>query len=106
MDPKVINKSVEVFSDNTPTVEVINDAFSCSPNLMHLFHFLMLHCMLNNIKLTGFFIPGDKNDIADSLSYFQLTRFRQLHKEANTNPTPCPTFLCPLSKDTFSNLLL
>ena len=48
--PKLINKSVEVFSDNTPTVEVINDAFSHSPNLMHLLRFLTLHCMLNNIK--------------------------------------------------------
>ena len=74
--PKLINKSVEVFSDNTPTVKVINDAFSCSPNLMHLLCFLTLHCMLNKIKLTAFFIPGEKNDIADSLSRFQFTKFR------------------------------
>ena len=100
------NKHVIVHSDNTPTVAVMNDKFAHSPNLMHLVCFLVLHCMLNNITLTAAYIPGSSNTRSDALSSFQLHRFQQLHPEADPLPSPCPSFLYPLSEHTYNNLQL
>ena len=108
-NPKLINKSMEFFSDNTPTVQVINDAFSRSPNLMHLLHFLTLHCMLNNIKLTAFFIPGDKNDMlilylifssqgsGDYTKKQMQTQLLAQHSSALYPKTHSPTCFCSFS---------
>ena len=100
------NKHVVVHSDNTPTVAVINDKFAHSPNLMYLFRFLALHCMLNNITLTAVYIPGPENNRLDALSHFQLRKLHQLHPEADPHPLQCPSFLYPLSEHTFNNLQL
>ena len=100
------NKHVIVHSNNTPTVAVINNKFAHSPNLMHLVCFLVLHCMLHNITLTAAYIPGSANTRSDALSHFQLHKFQQLHPDAEPHPSPCPSFLYPLSECTYNNLQL
>ena len=100
------NKHVIAHSSNTPTVAVINDKFAHSPNLMHLVHFLVLHCMLNNITLMAAYIQGSSNKRSDALSCFQLHRFQQLHPEADPHPLPCPSFMYLLSEHTYNNLQL
>ena len=100
------NKHVVVFSDNTPTVAVINDKLASSPNLMYLIRFFVLHCMLNNITVQARYLPGKFNKISDALSRFQFQKFHELHPSAEDTPTLCPTFLYPLCGRTFNNLQL
>ena len=79
------NKHVTVFSDNTPTVAVINDKLASSPNLMHLVRFLVLHCMLNNITVVAKYLPGKSNQISDALSQFQFKKFHGLPPRQRTH---------------------
>ena len=102
----IANKHIIVYSNNTLIVAVINDKFAHSPNLMHLVCFLVLHCMRNNIMITAAYIPGLSNQKSDALSHFQLQRFQQLHPEADTHSSLCPSYLYPLSEHTYSNLQL
>lgn len=44
----------------------------------------------NNFAVYSTYIPGVKNEIADSLSRFQMDRFRRLAPDANNLSTPCP----------------
>lgn len=43
----------------------------------------------NNFAVYSTYIPGVQNEIADSLSRFQMDRFRQLAPDADTLSTPC-----------------
>ena len=100
--PQLTNKSVEMYSDNTPTVIVINDSVSYNLNLMHLLLFLTVHCMLNNITLTTFFIPGKLYDII-SFSAPQILPIQA--SRPRTHPLSFIP-LCPLSSTMYNNLQL
>lgn len=56
---------------------------------MHLVRRLTYHSAMHNYVLHAVHIPGVKNNIADSLSRYQMTRFRKLAPEAELFPTPC-----------------
>ena len=104
--PYFANKHVIVHSDNQPTVAVINAKSSNSPSMLILIRFLMLHSMLNNIKITSQFVPGARNERADALSHLQFSRFRALHWGANQDATPPPGFLSPLCNNMLESLWL
>ena len=63
---------------------------------MKLVRFLVLQCLKNNIKLSARHVPGKKNDVADSLSRFQMTRFWEVAPTAEREPTAVPRFLWDL----------
>lgn len=44
----------------------------------------------NNFEVYSTYIPGVQNEIADSLSRFQMDRFRQLAPDADNLSTQCP----------------
>ena len=91
------NKHVVVFSDNTPTVAVINDKLASSPNLMHLIRFFVLHCMLNNITVQArYMYRANSTKFLMLCLVFSIQKFHELHPSAEDTPTPCPTFLYPL----------
>ena len=104
--PYFANKHVIVHSDNQPTVVVINAKSSNSPSMLILIHFLTLHSMLNNIKITSQFIPGARNERVDALSRLQFSRFRALHWGVDQDATPPPGFLSPLCNNTLESLRL
>ena len=84
------NKHVVVFSNNTPTVAVINDKLASSPNLMHLIRFFVLHCMLNNITVQARYVPGKFNKISDALSRFQFQKFSRATPLGRGHTYPMP----------------
>ena len=53
-------------------------------------HFVVL-CLRWNIWFKAMYVPGHTNEIADSLSRFQMTRFRHLAPNAEQQGTPIPT---------------
>ena len=71
--PQFANKHVVVRSDNQPTVAVINAKTSNNTSMLILIHYLTLHYMLNNIKVTTQFVPGCKNSAADTLHFLAFS---------------------------------
>lgn len=57
---------------------------------MDLIRHLTLLTLQYNIYVRALHIPGKRNEIADSLSRFQLQRFRHLAPQADTNPCAIP----------------
>ena len=51
---------------------------------------LVLLTMRHNVQIKAMPIEGAKNSIADSLSRFQMNRFRRLAPSADLYPDPIP----------------
>jgi hypothetical protein len=77
--------------DNMATVCVLNKGRSDSPAIMQLMRRLALIAAKSNFAYASEHVPGVENQLADSLSRFQLHRFRQLAPQADPLPTPVPT---------------
>lgn len=90
------NKKVLFHVDNSALVDIINSKSSKSDRVMCLLRPLVLTTMNYNIQIKCSHIAGSTNEIADSISRFQWTRFRQLAPEADTFPTPIPSEFWPL----------
>ena len=61
---------------------------------MHLVRMLIVcQCLRYNITFKAIHVPGERNDIADSLSRFQVNRFRTLAPQADIAMTPIPNLL-------------
>jgi len=90
---RLMNKKVLFQCDNMAVVQVINRQSSKSPDLMVLVRALTLKCLKLNLVLKAEHLPGVRNDIADSLSRFQMSRFRQLAPEAEKQMDPMPDHL-------------
>ncbi|CAG2224001.1 unnamed protein product [Mytilus edulis] len=75
--------------DNLATVDIIKKGRSKIQSLMKLMRKLTYHSAINNFVVHAKHIPGIKNCIADSLSRYQMMKFRALAPHANAIPTPC-----------------
>ena len=64
--------------DNLAVVSALNTKKAKCPQLMRLLRKLTLIAMSRNFHLKAQHIPGLSNEIADSLSRFQVPRFRRL----------------------------
>ena len=60
---------------------------------MHLVRKLYLYAAQSQFSLSFKYIPGKSNNIADSISRFQMVRFRNLAPQADPTPTPLPPSL-------------
>ena len=87
------NKRIRFLCDNEACVEILNKLSSKSENIMALVRLLTLRCIMLNMHVVGKWVPNFNNEIADSLSRFQNTRFRALAPEADMEPTQYPQFL-------------
>ena len=83
-------KRLLFYCDNQSVVEIINSKRSKCPAIMSLVRNLTLLTLQNNFYFKAMHIPGSKNEIADSLSRFQVERFRMLAPWANKYPQPIP----------------
>lgn len=86
------SKRIQFYCDNQGVVEVINSRRSKVPRVMDLVRDLTL-CTLQNFYFRAVHVPGINNNIADSLSRFQMERFHQLAPHANATPDPIPAHL-------------
>ena len=76
-----------MWCDNLPVVSIINSKRSKSPRIMELIQAITILTLEHNFSFTARHIPGLDNSIADSLTRFQMDRFR--HLAPNTSPSPC-----------------
>lgn len=87
---KLENKKIIFNIDNIALVSIINKRTSKDKVIMKLMRPFVLITMLNNIQFKGSFINGFQNCIADSLSRFQMDRFRALAPNADHTPAFIP----------------
>lgn len=81
-------KKLVFYSDNTATVQILNKKSSSCPYIMMLLRRLVITATIANFNFRGKHIPGYLNSLADSLSRFQMARFKRL-APPGTSPTPC-----------------
>ena len=60
---------------------------------MDLVHQITMQTLIHNFTLTAQHVPGLDNSVSDSLSRFQMQRFRQLVPTASEQPTVIPESL-------------
>lgn len=80
-------KRIVFFCDNESVVQILNQKTSKSPKIMDLLRPIVLCTLQNNFTFTSKHVRGLDNGIADSLSRFQMDRFKQLAPLAS--PLPC-----------------
>jgi len=83
---KLSNKKILFHIDNLALVSILNKRSSKDKLIMKLIRPFVLLIMLNNVQFRTVHIEGVKNDIADSISRFQMSRFRSLAPEADVSP--------------------
>ena len=84
-------KRIMFYCDNLATVFIINKGRSRAQPIMKLMRRLTWCAAKGNFVIIAKHIPGIHNDIADALSRFQISRFRELAPGAALRPCPCPT---------------
>lgn len=84
------NKKIVLHIDNQALCSIINNRTSKSKYVMQLLRPFVLLTMRNNVQFKAVFLPGVHNSISDSLSRFQMERFRRLAPDANLSPSEVP----------------
>ena len=88
--PQLQDSAIKFFTDNMCIVQVWSRGSSKDHHILALLRALFFFCATKNIHLQFFHVPGKHNTYADALSRLQVTKFRQLHPHANTDPSPVP----------------
>ena len=83
-------KRILFYCDNLGVVSIINSKRSKCSRIMDLVRALTLQTLKHNFFFKAVHVPGHHNDIADSISRFQQTRFRRLAPHADQHPQPLP----------------
>ena len=84
------NKRIVFYCDNESVVNIVNSKRSHIPRVIDLVRHLTLVTLRYNFYPRAKHIEGKKNEIADSISRFQMDRFRRLAPHADLVPCPCP----------------
>ncbi|XP_041464356.1 uncharacterized protein LOC121415240 [Lytechinus variegatus] len=90
---RLANNRVLFWSDNQTVVHVVNSQTSKCKHIMKLVRILVGLCLKYNILFRARYVPGSSNEIADSLSRFQMERFRQLAPGADQRGCVIPIHL-------------
>lgn len=83
-------KRIVFYCDSQAVVHIISKGRSKEPTIMKFMRRLTKYAAQNNFPVYSTYIPGVQNEKADSLSRFQMDRFRQLAPDADNLSTPCP----------------
>lgn len=100
------NKRIQFFCDNESVVSIVNTKRSRIPRVMDLVRHLTLLTLGSNFCIRAEFIEGKRNDIADSLSRFQMDRFRELAPHAIRDPCLVPPELLKIYWQTSRAILI
>ena len=87
---KLKDKKIILNTDNQGLVPILNKKTCKSKKVMYLVRSLVLLTMTYNIQFKAVHFPGKLNQIADSISRQQWSRFRRLCPQADSNPVPIP----------------
>lgn len=82
-------KRILFHCDNMATVEIITKSRSKMQSIMKLARKLTFHSVTHHFTIHAKHIAGAKNSIADSISRYQMQKFRRLAPYANRDPTSC-----------------
>lgn len=82
-------KRILFHCDNMATVDIITKGRSKVQSIMKLMRKLTFHAATHHFVIHAQHIPGINNNIADSLSRYQMQKFRQLAPEAEEKSVPC-----------------
>ena len=85
---KMKNSVVVLHTDNEALVSVINKQSSKEKLVMVLVRWLVVAGLKYNIVCQAQQVPGQYNTMADALSRSQMEKFRALHPQADTRPSP------------------
>ena len=85
--PSWPRKHICMWCDNLPVVSIINSKRPKSKCIIDLVRAITILILKHNFSFTARRITGLDNSIADSLSRFQMNRFR--HVAPNASPSPC-----------------
>lgn len=88
--PQFANRRILVKTDNKGVLYAVNCLSSSSLWVIKVLRQIVLLCLQFNIWLKAKYTPGILNNIADSLSRFQMDRFQSLLPEADEMGIPCP----------------
>ena len=88
--PQWAGKRIVFVTDNLPITQIWDVGTTKSTEIMTLIRKLFLCAAKYDFSVSLKHIPGYLNGIADSLSRFQVRRFRQLKPEAEMMPTSIP----------------
>ena len=84
-------------------MSIINAKTSKIPRIMDLLRPITLFTLQHNFTLTAVHVPSLQYGIADSLSRFQMERFRELAPEASPTGHPNPASLVHICCPTATN---
>jgi hypothetical protein len=84
------SKRILFFCDNMGVVIAINKGRSRSPKIMTLLRRLVLVAAQFSFAYSAEHVTSKNNGIADSLSRFQMSRFRELAPQATEQPCQVP----------------
>ena len=87
------HKRIVFYCDNASVVSIVNSKRSHIPRVMDLVRHLTLLTLKHNFYPRAKHIEGKRNDMADSLSRFQMGRFFKLAPHADPAPCPVPPVL-------------
>ena len=90
--------------DNTAVVEIWRKGSTRDPETMALVRMLYLRAAHHHINVVVTHISGINNSIADSLSRFQMDRFRSLAPTSQQNPDHIPAWPTPCFIQPSNNL--
>ena len=90
------NQRIIFFTDNAALVDIINKTSSRDATIMVFVRRLVLTCLKYNILFRARHVPGIHNELADSLSRLQVSKFKQLAPVGvHSLPTLLPYHLQP-----------
>lgn len=82
-------KRILFYCANMSTVEIITKGRSRVPSIMKLVRKMTFQAASHSFVVHAKHIPGVHNGIADSISHYQIRRFRTLAPHVDPQPTPC-----------------
>ena len=91
--PLWANRRICFHCDNQAVVAILSSKSSRIPRVMNLIRLITFQTLKYNFTFTAKHVPGLDNSIADSLSCFQVSRFRLLAPDASPTPYPIPAYL-------------
>ena len=92
-----VGKRIVFVTDNLPITQIWDKGSTPSPDVMSLIRDLFLVAARVGFSVSLKHIAGVSNPIADALSRFQGQLFRELHPQANREPTEVPPQAWPQS---------
>ena len=97
---KYANRRVILFTDNDSVKAMLNNNSANCRNCMILIRLIVLHSLVHNVRFYARHVRSESNEIADSLSRFQNSRFKRLTRRKNMSKTatPVPDAIWPVEK--------